>query len=386
MSDAARRSPRLRAVVAVLLAVLLAGILAACDRKPQAPPPGSGSSWPSGETRVLVAGPTGLVTLSASTSVSDPTIRVGAVSAGESSGDPRSPLRGDLLAVLDGWGAVSFGLEVSGSGIVMSSTPSALFGGLRIGGAWPGTEGFLVQTFRDPFGDEPSPGMKAQTPRPGLAWIDRQGIRDAQPGFLGGAEGRGLELFAFLPDPGLRGAWLAQLRSSTGESVKSEYLALSDSSFSRFRSVPRGEFERALAPKALADAPAALLAAVDALGTAAAGPALVIHGGSAGYRHWYSLGADPSSARELHAWSDEAGAILLLAPGGEMAFAANLAPPTSVARVDPPVPGAFFTGCAFIGFPGSKSKLLILSWEGEGGTSGTLSGVIVTTWEPKGRG
>lgn len=315
---------------------------------------------------------------------------------------------------LEGWGAAFLELDPGASTLRLSQLPLPELAGLKLGGLWRDETAFLLASFRDPFAEESDAAAGSAAPKavagtgsgpassgsaaPGTGplasgpassgsaaaraagtgsgpaskgAVYRLGLRglaalDLPP--LGGL-GPGYELFAFLPRPGGAGAWLAQFRDSTGprsRSLWASYPSLGGPG----RLIAREDFEAALAPRSLAEAPPALRAALEALGPGRPESALLSLSGGGEAAGWYAWGGDPAAGRELQASMDEAGDCLLLAPGGEAVLVMAGASPR---RLDlaPPLDGAHLEACALLdlrGRAGTKAPPFLIAavWRGPG--------------------
>ena len=199
-----------------------------------------------------------------------------------------------IVVAVNGWGVERIEASPDGRTYRLVDSPlPALFPGLCTGGAWPTGGGFLIQLFRDPFGDPPPSGavesgaVEARVPASRLVFFDGAGgaattpnpfPRDLDPGF---------ELFALLP---AGGTWFAELRKDAAERVDLKFLAIGDplSLSGPVREIRRAEFEAALTPlpfSSLAgETKAALGSALRLLGK---GPWLARVRSGAGEDRWY---------------------------------------------------------------------------------------------------
>ena len=305
--------------------------------------------------------------------------RVAAVAArnGDGPGEPSCAI------AIEDWGAAFLALSPDGSSLRLVQMAIESLDGLDIGGLWDFASGWLLPTFRDPFAAE---GEGNSASRPGaLLTLTPKGVRifplpsipDMSAGF---------EPFAFLPAPGSPDTWLAQFRDSKTAKSSSVWIAYSgfESGPASGRKLTREAFEAALAPRPLSEAPPILTEALSPLREANGSSALLRLDGENGQSSWYTWGSDPASSREMHAWSDDRGDLLVLSPVGRASLILG-ADVTSVAAegttkgdgrkslvfpLPAPVTGAFFTGCALFGEPGRVH--FVASWEGEG-----ESGIVV---------
>ncbi|MDA8411129.1 MAG: hypothetical protein M0001_12150 [Treponema sp.] len=356
-----------------------------------------------------MAGPEGLVPLAsgrepeAMLEGSGAAVRVAAVSgawAAKAAAGP-GPQGGKALCAiaLEGWGAAFIETGTEGHSLHIAQRRIDAMAGLDVGGLWAaGTDGaWILSTFRNPFADsDESAGMQEG----GVQLVSAEGasaIDVPPPTGLGPA----YELFAFLPDPRQAGAWLAQFRDSIGSKVRSvwaSYPALgrgaaagataggmeATQGASAFKVISRSAFESALSPRPLALAPASLVAAIEGLGPAKGESALLRLDEASGESMWFRWGSDSASPRELHAWADAEGDILVLSPEGAASlFLAGL--PSSQHQANPRsfvLPGlprgANCSGCALLdagvgGVTGGRTGLwLVASWE-----SSEASGILV---------
>lgn len=288
--------------------------------------------------------------------------------AGLAAHDGDASVPPSCAVALEGWGLATVGFSSDGAHLTISQNKLGELHGLKVGGLWPAKDGWVLASFRDPFGDGADGEGTATSGRGGVLELSGGEIKPIDLA-LSEAEGNAFELFAFLPDPAKAGAWLAQFRDSSGPKVLSRW-----ESFDRLegdkavgRAISREAFERALSPRPLGVAPAALVKALAGLGTAKAPSALLRLDGSDGRSVWYSWGADPSAAREYHAWIDGAGRILLLAPDGAAVYSAPGADGQSATRsfvVPLPDAAAFYGDCA--SFPSGSGEVIVASWQSSG--------------------
>jgi hypothetical protein len=271
-----------------------------------------------------------------------------------------------IVVAVNGWGVERIEVSPDSQAYRLVDSPlPAQFPGLCTGGAWYTGSGFLVQLFRDPFGDPP-PSVAAESgagaervPASRLVFFDGSGgaattpnpfPRDLDPGF---------ELFALLP---AGGTWFAELRKDAAERVDLKFFAVGDplSLSGPVREIRRAEFEAALTPlpfSSLAgETKAALGSALRLLGK---GPWLARVRSGAGEDRWYLSSGKAEEAAPVFAWTYTEGAatkVLALSPDGKMARSEGLGEAT-VTSLTAPVEGAGFTALAVAG------NLAAAAWE-----------------------
>ncbi len=345
----------------------------------ETPPPPPDLSWPAEEPRTFVAGPDGTLSPitpeemrpASTTPLADggategPVHRVAALAARDSTVAHAA----EAAALVEGWGTA--GIHPSGveGRVILDAEFRQELVALRAGGMWPTGEGYLIHLFHDPFTDDEAHSA-GQSPASSLFILSDGGLVARALPDSGAEPGSTWNLFALLPDPRHKGGWLAQFRNSEGEQARSSYLRYASLGNGHAGVLTRMQFEQALTPVPLRDAPKELRLAVLSLGEEAGNSAIIRMADSGGAAAWYSFGTDPSGGREIHAWRDGFGTVAVLVPTGKYAIAMD-----GMARVGglrPPREGAFWTGLAFFGIPttaGGEAEtrptklLLVASWE-----------------------
>ena len=271
-----------------------------------------------------------------------------------------------IVVAVNGWGVQRIEASPDGRSYRLVDSPlPALFPGLCTGGAWPSGGGFLVQLFRDPFGEAPpacateSGAAAARVPASRLVFFDGSGgavttldpfPRDLDPGF---------ELFALLP---AGGTWFAELRKDAAERVDLKFFAVGDppTRSGTAREIRRAEFEAALTPlpfSSLAgETKAALGSALRLLGK---GPWLARIRSGAGEDRWYLSSGKAEEAAPVFAWTYTEGAaarVLALNPEGKLVRSDSLGEAT-ISSLTAPVEGSGFTALAVAG------NLAAAAWE-----------------------
>jgi hypothetical protein len=259
-------------------------------------------------------------------------------------------------------------LEASPDGAFyrLSSLPLAETASLSVANLWPWGKGFLLELYRDPFASDSTalPSAVGQE----LFSIDVAGSASPLPR-LGKKDE---ELFALLP---AGGRWYAELRAETKEGARLRYLSLDSPDPGQGNNamcdIGRGDFERALEPRAIKGAPASLRSAAAAL---APGALLVrARGGVDAEGYWLS-GGPLADAREASAWvSNDGASALVVERGGEAVYASG----GSCGRlsIGAPAQGASLTATAVLSL-GTK-RLALVAWESGSFPSIEASGLIV---------
>jgi hypothetical protein len=375
------------ALFAALVAALLAAELGSCAKKPpEAPVPAQVYPYAADSPRVFYASASGLSEsrspASASREEGTPSTR--APNASVLSSDGRK-----IVAAVNGWGVASI-IPNAGASVIPNADASvipnadagasteatayriagtalpSMFAGLTTAGIWPVAGGFLVQLFRDPFTETPSPSSHLDPPYPlpktRLAYISSGGDASSLGLFTAEANS-GFELFALLPSGG---KWFAQLRKDGPDRVDMKFLALADPSGggtapSALSSVApveigRTEFEAALMPKSLASLGGVegdnLRAALKALGE---GPWLVRLRSGEGGDSWYLSAGKAEEASPVYAWSGRSGTLALRSDGWLASSKAEGG--TKLSSLGEAVPGAVFTALAAV------DGLVAAAWE-----------------------
>jgi hypothetical protein len=296
-----------------------------------------------------------------------------------------------ILVAVNGWGLERIEASPDGRSYRLGGTAlPGFFAGLATGGAWSVAGGFLVQLYRDPFGEDlpATAEVKAATPSASrLVFIHGQTVSSLDP-FLKDA-GVGFELFAFLPSGG---GWFAELRKDAPERVDVKYfsldtpLAASSGAAPSIHPILRSDFEAALTPKPLAglsgQAGSALRSALDALGK---GPWLVRLRSEEGGDDWYLERGKAEEASTVFVWTGrgesaaEAPAardgtpgpkLLALCPDGRLAIV-NREGAATVVELRAPVEGASFTALAAAG------NLAVAAWEAGDFPDISSAGIVV---------
>jgi hypothetical protein len=248
----------------------------------------------------------------------------------------------------------------------LSSLPLSEASYLSVADLWPRKKGFLLELYRDPFAD-------AAPARPTAAGqelfsIDEAGAASPLPR-LGREEE---ELFALLP---AGGRWYAEFRAETKEGARLRYLRLDSPAPGQGKTamcdIGRGDFERALKPKAIKGAPESLRSAV---ATLAPGALLVRARGGADAEGYWLSGGPLADAREASAWvSDDESSALVVERTGEAAYVSG----GSCKRfsIAAPAKGAALTAAAVLSL--GTRRLALIAWELGSFPSIEASGLIV---------
>ena len=248
----------------------------------------------------------------------------------------------------------------------LSSFPLSEASYLSAADLWPRKKGFLLELYRDPF-------AAAAPARPTAAGqelfsIDEAGAASPLPRL--GREGE--ELFALLP-AGER--WYAELRAETKEGARLRYLRLDSPDLGQKKGamceIGRGDFERALTPRAIRGAPESLRSAAAAL---APGALLVRARGGADAEGYWLSGGPLADAREASAWvSDDGSSALVVERAGEVAYVSG----GSCRRfsIAAPAKGAALTAAAVLSL--GTRRLALIAWESGSFPSIEASGLIV---------
>lgn len=357
-----------------ILALAAVLVLFSCARRASAvpeavaPPPAPDLSWPAEETRTFVAGPDGISTLLPAVVDGDPAEAPAHRVAALAASDATASHAAEAAALVEGWGTALIRPSGGEGRIILDAVFQTELRALRVGGMWPSGEGFLIHLFHDPFTEDEAPA--GQSPASSLFMLTDGGLVSRSLPDSGAEPGSTWNLFAFLPDPNHKDGWLAQFRNSEGEQARSSYLRYASLGNGHAGVLTRVQFERALTPVPLRDAPKELRLAVLSLGEEAGNSAIIRMADSGAAASWYSFGTDPSSGREIHAWRDGYGTVIALLQTGKYAIAMDGV--ARVAELQIPREGAFWTGLAFFGIPqlaeGEAETrparlLLVASWE-----------------------
>jgi hypothetical protein len=248
----------------------------------------------------------------------------------------------------------------------LSSFPLSEASYLSMADLWPRKNGFLLELYRDPF-------AAAAPARPAAAGqelfsIDEAGAASPLPRL--GREGE--ELFALLP---AGGRWYAELRAETNEGARLRYLRLDAPDLGQGKGamcdIGRGDFERALEPRAIGGAPESLRSAAAAL---APGALLVRARGGADAEGYWLSGGPLADAREASAWvSDDGKSALVVERAGEAAYVeAGVCRRLSISA---PAKGAALTASAVLSL--GTRRLALVAWESGRFPSIEASGLIV---------
>jgi hypothetical protein len=143
------------------------------------------------------------------------------------------------------------------------------------------------------------------------------------------------------------------------------------------RDIGKAEFERALEPRAIGDAPESLRSAAAAL---APGAILIRARDSAGEDRYWLSGGGLEDAREASAWlSDDGTSALVVERSGGAAFASGgSCRPLSIA---PPAEGAVLSAAALL--PLGAECLALVAWEKGCFPSIEDSGLLVLPLAPR---
>jgi hypothetical protein len=300
--------------------------------------------------------------------------------AGLSTRPGRDSEGGSIYVGLEQYGAAFIEAFGQGTGWRLVNEKVVAMEGLRLGGAWPFGQGYLVQAFRDPFASSARPSSPGAESGPDSLFVLFPSKAEVlRPPFLVEEFSRGFELFALLSDPRGRG-WLAQFRNSMTTPVQSDFVAIADLDSTRTTVLDRAAFESALRPRPIEQAPASVQAGLAALDATPEGGAILRVGGSDGTDDWYQFGPEPGAGREIHGWIDPAVGALIVDAGGQGVFSSvgKGIVPLHLA-LDIPIAGASFRSCAFLatGRGLAIRLLMVFAWEREEAEGPALSGILV---------
>ncbi len=265
--------------------------------------------------------------------------------------------------------------SADGSSFTLANRPAPEhFARRTAAAAWPRGEGFLVHLYRDPFAAEG--GTEALSSA--LLALDGHGtarlVLGPGAGDTGSTGAPAFQLFALFPVPD--GTWLAQLRRDGASKVEQRYLrsTVPGGPGSQDSDIGRGEFERSLEPRPIAQAArlgsgAAALAPTLAL--AAGGSYLARVRSDRGSDSWFFAGDRAEEAPGATAWISGEGSVIAITASGRGASSRDGAPVAF--SLEPPVKGASFVAITAVG------RFAVASWDAGDFPFVSCSGVVVFT-------